>query len=172
MARHDYSPHEALGLLMQKLRERDEDLATEIQAAIDAGKDVEETEPTGRARKKTRSYRRAVRITDEEALRVATNALRAHFIEQPLFVESAADDFRSAAIDTQGGHAPRRPNGQGQAKPATGVDVEKILEIETQIETQISPADRTTLRLERASPEALAKQRENLDLLYDLIDFR
>ena len=103
MARHDYSPREALTLLMNKLIDRDADLAREIRAAVDAGKDVEERETTGRGRKKTRVYRRAVRLTDEEALQVAANALRAHFVEQPLFVNSAADNFRAAAIDARSG---------------------------------------------------------------------
>ena len=42
MAPHEYNAREALDLLMHKLNEHDEQLARQIQSAIDAGKDVEE----------------------------------------------------------------------------------------------------------------------------------
>jgi hypothetical protein len=94
MAPHEYNAREALDLLMHKLNEHDEQLARQIQSAIDVGKDVEERERFGR-RTKSRVYRRAVRFSDEEALDVAIAALQACFVEQPLFVNSAQSDFRA-----------------------------------------------------------------------------
>ena len=41
----EYTPQQALEILMKKLGARDEALAAQVQAAIDAGKDVSETEP-------------------------------------------------------------------------------------------------------------------------------
>ena len=76
MSTHEYDAHDALDLLMRKLNERDEQLARQIQSAIDVGKDVEEKERFAR-RKKPRVYRRTVRFSDEEALDVAIAALQA-----------------------------------------------------------------------------------------------
>jgi hypothetical protein len=52
MSRHDYSPQQALELLMQKLNQRDETLADRMRSALNSGKDVLETESYGRGSKK------------------------------------------------------------------------------------------------------------------------
>ena len=49
--------------------------------------------------------------------------------------------------------------------------MEKTLEIEVQTETQILTAGQATIRLERVTPEILAKLKESFDLLRDLLDF-
>ena len=67
----EYTPQQALEILMKKLGSRDEALAAQIQAAIDAGKDVSETEPAIDRRKKARVYRKTVPFTHEEALQIA-----------------------------------------------------------------------------------------------------
>ena len=45
MGSNGCTPEEALELLMKKVQARDETLAIQIQAAIDSGKDVLETDP-------------------------------------------------------------------------------------------------------------------------------
>jgi hypothetical protein len=101
---------------MRKLRARDSVLAEHIQSAIDGGKDVEETESLVRRRKKARVYRKTVRFTDEEALRVAVDALQVYFIEQPLFVNSANKNFESAALGTAEERPRPAPSREGQAQ--------------------------------------------------------
>ncbi|MCL4552200.1 MAG: hypothetical protein M1305_01395 [Candidatus Marsarchaeota archaeon] len=149
MSTHDYSPQQALDLLMRKLDEREKSLGEQIRAAIDAGKDVEEKEPVKGRPAKQRVYRKTVRFTDEEAIQVALGALRAWFIEQPLFVRSAAKNFMRAAVG-----APVEPwqtfwrnKGQLQGLSMHGVGSEKMLEIELQTETRVSKADQQTVRL-------------------------
>jgi hypothetical protein len=98
MPNHDYSSQEALNVLMRKLRFRDQGLAAEVQAAIDAGKDVLETEPSNDRRRSARAYRKTVPFSHEEALQVALDALQAFFVEQPLFANSAAASFAAAPV--------------------------------------------------------------------------
>jgi hypothetical protein len=85
---HDYSPQEAFALLIRKLTEQDKDLAARVQAVVDEGKDVEETEFIGSRRKKTRLYRKTMPYSYEEALQAALKALESYFIGQPLFASS------------------------------------------------------------------------------------
>jgi hypothetical protein len=75
MSAHDYSPQDAFELLMRKLTERDRDLATQVQAVVDEGKDVEETEVVGSRRRRSRVYRKTVPYSYDEALRAALKAL-------------------------------------------------------------------------------------------------
>src|SRR5436309_1797031 len=104
MPTHDYTAREALDVLLSRLEDRDQSLLAEVRMAINVGKDVEEQdveEQDPRRRRKPRVYRRTVRFTDEEALDVALAVLRAHFVEQPLFANSAADNFRPVALETE-----------------------------------------------------------------------
>lgn len=171
MPRHDYSPREALDLLFRTIREREPELALQLQAVIDAGKDVVETEPP-LTRRGQRQYRKTVRFTDEEALRIAIVALLAHFVEQPLFVQSAARNFAAAAV---GDHRtswdadwlqPRQPAG------GEGIGVEKDLVIEVRTETQISETEEQTVRLLPGSSEQIDEQRNHIKRILELIDFR
>src|ERR1035438_4281644 len=93
MSNHDFTPQQALELLMRKLGERDGQLVAQVQASVDAGKDVLETEPRTDRRKKPRVYRRTVPYSYDEAFRVAVDALAAYFIEQPLFIKSCLDNM-------------------------------------------------------------------------------
>lgn len=45
MSAHEYTPEQALEVLMKKLGGQDKELTAHVQIAIDAGKDVSETEP-------------------------------------------------------------------------------------------------------------------------------
>src|SRR6267378_472492 len=93
----DYTPEDALNILMAKLRAKDSELAVEIQAAIDQGKDIQQTEPA-KGRKKARSYRKTVPYSRQEALQVAIDALNAYFVEQPLFMNSCHDNMAQAVV--------------------------------------------------------------------------
>ena len=144
MSTHDYTPEQALEVLMQKLGSGDEQLAAEIRAAIDTGKDVAESEPSSR-RKKPRTYRKTVPFSYEEALQVAISALQAHFIEQPLFANSCAANMSRAAIGT-----PRDPRHATFGRSGRSVDLtvqaegeEKTVMIELQTETQISRSEQS-----------------------------
>ncbi len=58
MAHHEYTPQQALELLMREINERDKELAARVQEVVDAGKDVEEAEPsTGRRLRRRRLLR-------------------------------------------------------------------------------------------------------------------
>jgi len=170
MPHHDYSPREALDLLLRNIREREPELALQLQAVIDAGKDVVETEPP-LTRRAQREYRKTVRFTDEEALRIALDALQAHFVEQPLFVQSAARNFTTAAV---GNHRTLWNADwlQGEPTAREGIGLEKDLVIEIQTETQISEPEEQTVRLPAGSGRQIEEQRNNIKRLLELIDFR
>ena len=101
MSAHDYTPQQALEMLMRSLQEKAGELAAQVQAAVDAGKDVEETEQSRGRRKRSRSYRKTVPYEYEEALRVALDALRSYFIEQPLFVDSCLDNMAASVLEAR-----------------------------------------------------------------------
>ena len=170
MPLHDYSPREALDLLLQKVTERDPELARHLQSVIDAGKDVSEREYSGN-RKKPRVYRKTVRFTDEEALRIATEGLQAHFVEQPLFITSAARDFAAAALGARAD--PWRVTlSEEQAVASTeGVGIGKQLEIELQTETHISRVDEQNIRLLPPAEDVLEQQKLHVERLFDLVTF-
>lgn len=170
MPSHDYSPRVALETLIRKVGERDAELARHLQSAIDSGKDVSERQHSPR-RKRPRLYRKTVRFSDEEALRIAIEALQAHFVEQPLFVMSASRHFAAAAL---GDHVdPWRVTRAEPQKtvPAETVGAEKALEIEVQTETQISRADEQTVRLTPPAADALKQQRDHIARLLELTRF-
>jgi hypothetical protein len=168
MSAHDYSPQDALAILMRKLMERDRDLAAQVQAVVDEGKDVEETDIVGSRRKRTRLYRKTVPYSYDEALRAALKALEAYFIEQPLFASSCLDDFEKTALG-----APKHLHQHSDS----GIDirtqgVEKAVQIELRTETQITEPGPETLPLKRVSAQQISGQKENLSHLMRLIDFR
>ena len=66
MTSHEYSPQDALKLLLRKVKERDTELANALQVAIDAGKDIMESEAPADQRMQ-RKYRKTVRFSDKEA---------------------------------------------------------------------------------------------------------
>jgi hypothetical protein len=173
MPEHRYTPEQALDLLMKKLLARDEALAAQVQAALDAGKDVSETEPAIDRRKKARVYRKTVPFTHEEALQIALDALQAYFVEQPLFVASAADNLAKSAI---GVPARRTSNFQWSSEEAEPVSleaegVEKAVEIEMQTETQLSRTGEETIPFKRVPERLVEYQRFQVTHLRELTDF-
>lgn len=93
---NQYSAAEALRVLLDRVRQKNESLANRMQQAINAGKDVREEEQAlarGRGRKRKRQYRKHVPLSDEEALHVAFEVLRVHFYVFPLVVNSVNVEF-------------------------------------------------------------------------------
>ena len=117
-------------------------------------------------------YRKKVRLTDKEALGVALDVLQAYFVEQPLFVDSAVENFREATVAVA-----RSPSlwlseeRKDLAPTGEGVGSEKVLEIELQAETQISRVDQETLRLQPVSKSTILEQRMNGERLRKLFEF-
>jgi len=172
MSKHEYTPQQALELLMRKLAIRDLELATNIQAAVNEGKDVQETEPdTNRGNKRLRSYRRRVPYSPDEALKVMLNALRAHFIEQPLFINGLLDNLTEAAmgIPTIQHNAPASSD-ESFKLDAIGSEKEIGFELDTETELLREPGP-SALLLHRVATERLEQQQTNMDVLRTLIDF-
>jgi hypothetical protein len=163
---------------MRKLAAGSETLADHVQAAIDAGKDVSETEPAPDRRKKARVYRKTVPFSHEEALQVALDALQAYFVEQPRFVDSAADSLAKSAIGVPRHNFPSWPyNSSASAvepEPLSieGKNEEKLIEIEMQTETQILRTGEETIRLKRVPKEEIEAQHQQITALRKLVDFR
>ena len=157
---------------MKKLSARNEAFGAQVQEAIDAGKDVSETEPATDRRKKARAYRRTVPFTHEEALRVALDALQAYFVEQPLFVDSATANLAKAAIGVPQAFSRSVAAGEREPLSLEGADEEKAVEIEMQTETQLSRTGEETIRLKRASKELIGEQRDHIAALRELTNFK
>jgi hypothetical protein len=101
MPRHEYTPKEALTLLLKLLEPTSADLAQRIRVAIDAGKDVHVEEPltVGRGRRpRKRYYRQNQPYSDEEAIDVAMTVLHAHFVETRVLVHSAHLEFKKVGL--------------------------------------------------------------------------
>ena len=173
MPRNSYTAQQALDLLMSKLRAQDDLLARSIQAAIDAGKDVSEEEPAADLRRKPRVYRRTVRFSPEEALQVAVDALQAYFVEQPLFIDNASNNFAKAALG-------RPTHGLNQWVPSGDEREpvileqqgnEKYLEIELHTETQVTREGDEVFALKRLPRQSIEEQRQQINHLRALTDF-
>jgi hypothetical protein len=169
MATNGVTAREALAILLQKLHDADPALEERVRAAIDAGHDVEEQQQPATRRRRPRVYRRTVRLTDSQALEAAVDVLKAYFVEQALFINSATQDFQQAAVaDSQqllfGGLREDAPS-----ETREGVGTEKALEIELQIETQITPADSPTLRIIAPDHSVLEDQQANIAKLEALL---
>jgi hypothetical protein len=174
----EYTPEAALELLMRKLTRLTSELAARVQTAMDEGKDIQEVEPSRRrGKKKSRVYRRSVPYTDEEALVVATKALEAYFVQQPLFTNSLQQNMAKTMIGE-----PRRsryPWEKGQTfpvKPETeGIEKQVAVEIhtETQLRTaiQVVGAAQEMQSLAPVGANQLEEQRRNLSRLRALVTF-
>lgn len=172
MIAHQYLPGEALDLLLRKVDSQDADLAEQMRSAIDAGKDVEEEEVSIGRRRKGRRYRKAVPLTDKEALQAALEVLRAYFVEQPLFVSSALDEFRTAVIgETMRKRPSSKAGGTARGPAVVGQDLEKKVEIEQRVETQISRSNTEVRPMVRIDAASVEQQKRNLQALCHLIDF-
>ena len=173
MAVNEYTPQQAFEVLMSHLRQRDEQLATHIQAVVDAGKDVDETQQVGKRRKRTRSYRRTVPYGYEEALQVALDALQAYFVEQPLFIDSCAKNMATTVL---AGPQPSRARWQAIEEHNDDTAIESIgerkrIEIELRTETQISERNQEMFELHEIDVGQIEKQRNSITHLRNLFRF-
>ena len=169
MPRHEYTASEALRHLVDKIAARDEQLATQVLAAVNAGRDVQEVERQGR--RKSRFYRHTVPYSPEEALEIALEVLSAHFIEQPRFINAFHDDMVQAGLRAGDAHS-------WKVEEVEGIGAEKTVEIEVQTATEIIPTE-TALRLQsqetivmqRVPADEIEEEEANLARLRQLVDF-
>lgn len=173
MAANEYTPQQAFEVLMKHLRERDEQFATHIQAVVDAGKDVDETQQVGQRRKRSRSYRRTVPYSYGEALQVAVDALQACFVEQPLFIDSCTKNMATTEV---GAARPPRIRWQAVESHHDEAAIESIgkrkrIEIELRTETQISEPNQEMFELREIDVTQIEKQRDNIVQLKSLFRF-
>jgi hypothetical protein len=169
VSKHDYIPEQALETLLGKLRERDTTLEAAVRSAIDLGKDVTEEQRLGR--KRVRRYRKTVPFTHEEALHVALDVLQAYFAELPLCINSATENFRSAAVGASWQDRPSLFREEKTRSGAEHVGDEKPLDIELQTVTQISRTQQQTLRLKSWERGLVDQQSNNLKTMLGFLDF-
>lgn len=173
MAVNEYTPQQAFEVLMDRLRKRDEQLAAHIQAVVDAGKDVDETQQVGKRRKRSRSYRRTVPYGYDEALQVALDALQAYFVEQPLFIDSCAKNMATTELASLRPPRARWQASEGYNDEAASENVgkRKKIEIELRTETQISERNEEMFALHEIDVTQIEKQQNNIAQLRSLFDF-
>jgi len=173
MAVNEYTAQQAFEVLMNHLRKRDGQLATHIQAVVDAGKDVDETQQVGTRRKRSRSYRRTVPYSYQEALEVALDAFQAYFVEQPLFIDSCAKNMAATEVGNARSFRARwQPAEEHNDEPAIeSMGKRKRIEIELRTETQISEPNQEMFELREIDVSQIEKQRDNIAQLKNLVDF-
>ncbi|MGH9550358.1 MAG: hypothetical protein ACRD3W_13330 [Terriglobales bacterium] len=170
MSDHQYTPQQALAVLTQKLRAKDEVLAAHVLAAIDAGKDVAKSNPANGKRRNARIYRQTVPFTHEEALEVALDALQAYFVELPLFVDAAAESFAKTTI----GVPIDRGSSRAEARELLYFEQdgdEKLIVVELQTATQITKTGDELLPLKRTPRERIEEQQRHIAQLRTMTDF-
>ena len=176
MAKHEYTPRQALDEILKRVGAKAPELAAEIEHNINLGQEVE-GEPTPRQRSNEPDYERKVSFPLEEALQVALDTLRAHFIEQPLFMVSADQNFAKAAqgvpdvlIGFKRDTVETIVHGD-EVLILTGIDESKTLAFEVQPETRLVGTGEEILFLEPITQEQIAERRKSLDALRDLTNF-
>jgi hypothetical protein len=148
------------------MNERGQALAARVQEVVDAGRDMEETEPSLHRQKKPRVYRKTVPYSYAEALQIAVKALEAYFVEQPRFIGSCLDTMAHAELAARAG----RDRSPFDGDPETR-DQEKQVQVELRTETQILESSEDVFTLHRAPVENVREQEANLVQLRKLIDF-
>lgn len=173
MSNHEYTPEQALEVLLRKLRERDATLEGIVRAPIDAGQDIIVTEPRRNGRGKPRIYRQTVPFTHEEALQVALDVLRAYFVELPLFINSTTENFKTAAVGIPRHQATpsRRAENEPERVEKEAQGIAKDVEIELETATQISRTPRETMPLEPLERLQVDDQLANLTRLAEAVYF-
>ena len=153
MPENDCTPSQALNLLLEKVGQADESLAARVKSALNAGKDVSQEEPARGRGRRARVYRKNAPYSDEEALVVALEVLKAHFVELPRIVNAAADSFRKAAVGPKRTlFQPKNENSRWEdvgSTPDKMIDAEKTFEIEIERETTQSKEQVPNLKVHR-----------------------
>lgn len=160
---HDYTPEQALELLLQKLDERIPEVAAQVRRAIAEGKeeDIVSDDAPGRKNKKTRSYRQKVPLSLPEALAAAVQVLRAHLIEVPLFINSAHENFTLTTLQSQ--EIRGRIETRNEAK---AIQVEQVPETALNLENQPE-----VVPIKPFGIQEIQEQQEQLQQLEELFHF-
>ena len=175
MPTHEYTPREALDLIIRRIDSASPELATRIQAAIDEGKDVSvegEEIVTGRRRRRRKYfYRKNVALTDEEALQITIVVLQSHLVETRKIMRAAQQEFTSAGLgrprqskDFEASREVLRGDVSGQSEP-------KTIEIEVEPETVLEKQNVPNLRLGYMNDDELQELENLLSQVKALTDF-
>ena len=179
MSDHEYTPHEALELIVRKITEASHDLGVRIREALNTG--TEDDFPISDFSSQT--YRRHRPYNPEEAIQVVLDVLESHMVETRFFVISAHKEFTAigyvepaqiqytSALDEIGhGHGrPLVPSTEEEA--ILGVGDQKRLEIEIETETVQAQQGLENFVLEPVDPNALNELMNLLRVLRRLTDF-
>src|SRR5262249_28654673 len=121
---------------------------------------------------RSRTYRKHVAYSDEEAILVAVGVLRAHFFELPVIVNAAIDAFKDTYLGTEKETKYRFPTfKEHSAEEGDSYGREKNLDIEIETEATLVKNQLENLRLARYAEGDIEEIRERLDVLRDLVIF-
>lgn len=160
MPQHDYTPKDALRLLLEKIGRQDPDLAKRIQVAVDEGKEILQkvTEPSesGKGPKRRRRYWKIVPYSDEEAVQVALALIESHLLESRKMVNQSLDDFKKA------GESPPKPIKKSETSSFVGFSpsLDEVAEPRPVV-TKIGETKSLTIE---AEPEQLQQKKDIPDL--------
>jgi hypothetical protein len=172
---NDYTPRQALTLLLRNIEMSSPQLHQRIMSVIDAGKDVEVAETTRtqtKGKKKARSYRKNVPFDDAEAIGVALLVLESHLIESRRIVKAVMTGFANAAnAPAKQRNATDADNRDLMVGPVSELDLVKKVVIEAEPETVQQKQALPDLPLEDAVSTELDGLEDIFDRLRVLLDF-
>jgi hypothetical protein len=175
MSEPDYSPAQALKLILSKLDEADRNLAVLVRTAISEGKDIEETEPATDRRKADRKYRKVMPYSDEEAVQAALGVLRSTLLELPHLVADSLSEFAHAGIDEspvlkQEG-AVKAVRKRTRKKSPSNIDEPKTVVIDLTPETQLEELEDEAFTLSAPDESEMNELDERFQELSKLLTF-
>ncbi len=171
MAKNDFTFEEALQAILRRLRvnafEGVRRLADEIEIIIDRGTldNVDQTIESQMIRK-TKKVLKARSLTDQEALEVAINFLRAYFLDLPMIVASIETEFAQAGFSSDNDVE----DGSKIAIDMESVGIPKAIAIELETETTRFKEGRELATLPDVNEELIQGQKKNFALLQQLLE--
>jgi hypothetical protein len=171
MARNDFTFEEALQAILRRLRANESDgikrLADEIEIIIDKGTlDNVDQAIESQVFKKTKKVLKARSLTDQEALEVASNFLRAYFLDLPMIVASIEAEFAEAGFSSDDDVE----YGSKIAIDMTSIGKPKTIAIELETETTRFREGRAIANLPEVNEDLIQSQKKNFALLQRLIE--
>ena len=173
MPRHVYSPKEALDLILERVKEKSQDLYDRIHTAINERKEilVEDNHSfCGQRPKKPRFFREFEPYTQDEKLSIALKVLEAHFLETQLSARAAHSEFKKAAIAEQ--KSEEHEDEVHKAKDIADSDKRKKIYIEVENEITREKIDCPYFQLKPPEEQQIDSLKEILHQLSKLIDFQ
>jgi len=168
MPNHDYTAKDALDLLIAKIESASPALATQIRAAIDAGKDIqaEETIIPGIGRKpaKKRYYRKHIPYTDAEALHVAISVLESHLVESRMMVNAAQEQFKQVGLAS-----PKKLKTVSQQSIPAQDSLELDMELTDEVAEVLGLAEPKDIAIE-GEPETVQEKKNLPDVRFVSVD--